>query len=283
MEISDWGKYANNLKTLMVHKQVSVVTDGGLEFDVTIPNVDNFPHKTRCMVMIDTLTISVIDDDNTDNVNRNNFAENYPELFSLPTVGVSMEGIGVMNSYDNINNQNSIVGYCPLSSVKVLSEKYARSMSFVYQNSGNIHTCGVLCQSPLGKSVRMRFHDLTIPQSVNESNLIKNTQRRVLSLAKATTSNSTVVTIVAATGSSSATAGNSSVKVGMDVAGTGYGGTPFTATVDAISGNSVTMSSAQTIQANSSLIFNQQPRTNVYNVTLNLKLLYLDNEDMKQV
>eukprot|EP01051_Picozoa_sp_SAG22_P006473 SAG22_NODE_424_length_10663_cov_93.402026_17_plen_205_part_00 len=170
----DWGKYANNMKTLLIHKNVEVQPGKQLEFPTFIPGLDNFPHKSRCLIMIDTLTVGLIDGSNTTDTSTNLFASKNPEMFSLPTIGVSVEGLGVMNSYDNINNQNSLIGCCPVSTVKVLSSSLSKAMSFVYQNNGTILSCGVLCQSPFGKSFTIRFHDFTIAQSPNESNLIKN-------------------------------------------------------------------------------------------------------------
>jgi len=174
MDASNWGRYANNMKTLLIHKNVAVQPGDSLHFTTFIPSVDNFPHKSRCLLMIDTLTIGLMDATNVNDASANNFAANNPEMFSLPTIGVSVEGLGVMNSYDNINNQNSLIGCCPVSTVKVLSSSISKAMSFVYQNNGSILSSGVLCHSPFGKSFTIRFHDFTIAQSPNESNLIKN-------------------------------------------------------------------------------------------------------------
>ena len=110
MSSTHFGKYANNVKTLLIHAPVQLLPGDPLEFTEHILNVANFPHKNRCMIMIDTLSITALNDVNTDDVNRNNFAEQFPELFSLPIVGVSADGLGVQNSYDTISNQNSFIG-----------------------------------------------------------------------------------------------------------------------------------------------------------------------------
>ena len=51
---------ANNMKTLLIQKTINLDFDQNVEFDVTVPNVSNFPHKNRCVVMIDTLSISAV-------------------------------------------------------------------------------------------------------------------------------------------------------------------------------------------------------------------------------
>ncbi len=282
MEATNWGKYANNMKTLLIQKTINLDFDQNVEFDVTVPNVFNFPHKNRCVVMIDTLSISAVSNENTNIKTRNFFAEDYPELWSLPTIGVSLDGMGVVNSYDTISNQNNIVGICPLHTEKALSTEHSGGMTFVYQNTGSIHTCGSLCQSPFGKSMRVRLFDLASGSAGQTSLNPLKSQRRE--------------TTVTASIPGGYAMPNTAIPIDLPT----YGGTnhaikiddevfeddnTLIGTVTAISGagNQITLSSAATITDDEILTIRAPDEQKEYVININIKMLFVDEEDMKEV
>jgi hypothetical protein len=283
MDAVNWGKYANNMKTLLIQEAVELEYGETLTLDVTIPNIDNFPHKSRCIAMVDTLSISTHDTDNMNIKARNLLAEDFPELWSCPAVGVSIDGIGVMNSYGNKTNQNSIISVCPLHTEKALSTEHSDGISYVFKNTGSIHTCGVMCQSPFGKSLRINFVDCSnIPagQRDNKSLFIRSEQRK------------TLVQVVANHGGMAS--GDIPIVV-QDYGGINYGvklgdevyddGGLFLGRVAGRNnaGTQITVPAQVTVVADEFLTVQSPPITKNYNVTINLKLLYIDNEDMKQV
>ena len=165
MDSTHFGKYANNLHTLIVRDRREYLAGEGFAFQTTIPQ-NGFPHKKRCMVMLESLTIGYHDASNTSTANPNNSLNNKFDadknpFFDDPTVAVSVDGMGVMNSYDNINNQNGFVGIAPLKTNRILSTKNTTATNAVYENScGNILTKGVLAQSPFGKGLNVRILDM---------------------------------------------------------------------------------------------------------------------------
>eukprot|EP01051_Picozoa_sp_SAG22_P008115 SAG22_NODE_601_length_8666_cov_7.089413_6_plen_167_part_00 len=51
-------------QTLLIQEAVELEFGEKLTLDVSIPNIDNFPHKSRCIAMVDTLSISTYDNEN---------------------------------------------------------------------------------------------------------------------------------------------------------------------------------------------------------------------------
>eukprot|EP01051_Picozoa_sp_SAG22_P007597 SAG22_NODE_540_length_9301_cov_422.312758_5_plen_284_part_00 len=283
MDAGNWGKYANNMKTLLIQEAVELEFDERLTLDVTIPNIDNFPHKSRCIAMVDTLAFATYDNDNLNVKTRNLMAEDFPELWSCPVVGVSIDGIGVMNSYGNKTNQNSIIGLCPLHTEKSLSTEHSDGISYVFRNTGSIHTCGVLCQSPFGKSLRVQFVDCSnIPdgQRDNNSQFIKSERRertvQVVANHGGMAGFDIPITVEDYGGI------NNGVKLGDEVYDDG-GDLLGRVVGKNNAGTQITLHQQVVVAADDVLTVKAPTITKTYSVSVNLKLLYIDDEDMKQV
>jgi len=164
-ERTHFGKYANNMHTLIIRERREFLDGEKIAFSATIPQ-NGFPHKKRCMVMLESLTIGIQDEANLSTNNLFDGSKN--SFFGDPTVAVSIDGMGVMNSYDNINNQNGFVGIAPLKTNRVLSTNKTQETNAVYENScGSILTKGVLAQSPFGKGLNVRILDMGSQDTVD--------------------------------------------------------------------------------------------------------------------
>ena len=158
-----WGKYANNIHTLNITKDLTGYKEGDdIKFTATIPQ-NGFPHKNRCLVMIDSLCFR-LNKPNAGNAaaphggSIANFATSYVNIMAEPTIAVSLDGLGVMNSYDTLNRQNDIVGEVDLYINKASGARQKASVSARYKG-GDIFSRGVLAQSPFGKSLGIRILD----------------------------------------------------------------------------------------------------------------------------
>lgn len=293
MSSAHFGKYANNMKSLFIHELVVLSPNERLEFEKSIPNVDNFPNKNRCLIMIDTLSITALDETNIEVSTRNHFAEKFPELFSLPLIGVSIDGLGVQNTYDTINKQNSLVGICPLTTDKVMSNNSSVSMNFNYQNVGNILSCGVLGSSPFGKSLKFRLFDYGKKQFANDPMSLQNTSRAVEVRVSATTdlqanpAGLRTFTYLAPEGKPSDEL-NDAIQIGMLIIGHQADGTPYFAdevlahrVIDGVP--TIFMEHLRSVVQGNKITFFQPIEDKAYVVNINLKMLFLDEEDMKEV
>ena len=61
-ERTHFGKYANNMHTLIIRERREFLDGEKIAFSATIPQ-NGFPHKKRCMVMLESLTIGIQDED----------------------------------------------------------------------------------------------------------------------------------------------------------------------------------------------------------------------------
>ena len=170
-----WGKYANNIHTLNITKDLTGYKAGDdIKFTATIPQ-NGFPHKNRCLVMIDSLCFRL----NKPNLGNAaaphggsiaNFASSYINIMAELTIAVSLDGLGVMNSYDTVNKQNDVVGVVGLHLNKgsaLAQERFVRSID----KGGDIFSRGVLAQSPFGKSLGIRILDAVTLKSLTHSRL----------------------------------------------------------------------------------------------------------------
>ena len=170
-----WGKYANNIHTLNITQElVGYKKHDDIKFTATIPQ-NGFPHKNRCLVMIDSFSFRM-NKPNGGGVQAphggtvTNFAASYINIMAERTIAVSLDGLGVMNSYDTVNRQNDVVGVVGLLINKggaLASERFVRSID----KGGDILSRGVLAQSPFGKSLGIRILDATTLKPLTHSRL----------------------------------------------------------------------------------------------------------------
>ena len=164
MDASNWGKYANNICTLTLtceNPQPHTIQAGDtysseLIFrDVAIPNIQNFPHKKRCMLMVKDLSIIAECDQGGGGQDWSN--EN---LYDGPYVSVEMDGLAVQNSYNNKHNQSNTVACGSLKIANVIDDETVYGNFFLESGCVNPLTDGVLCSSPFGKNISIRVMDM---------------------------------------------------------------------------------------------------------------------------
>ena len=160
MDASNWGKYANNLCTLMLkcenpQRAVSDNHTSELVFqNVSIPNIANFPHKKRCMLMVKDLSIITSCDHGGGGEDWSN--EN---LYDGPFVTIEMDGLAVQNSYNNVFNQGNTVAHGTIKIANVIDDETTYGNFFLESGCVNPLTDGVLCGSPFGKQISIRVLD----------------------------------------------------------------------------------------------------------------------------
>ena len=153
-----WGKYANNIHTLNITQElVGYKKHDDIKFTATIPQ-NGFPHKNRCLVMIDSLSFRLHKPGNNQGA-VSTYVTAYTSITAEPSLAVSLDGLGVMNSYDTVNKQNDVVGvvdlYINKGSATAITSRSVRSVN----KGGDIFSKGVLAQSPFGKSLGIRLLD----------------------------------------------------------------------------------------------------------------------------
>ena len=152
-----WGKYANNIHTVNITQElVGYKKHDDIKFTATIPQ-NGFPHKNRCLVMIDSLSFRLHKPGNNQGA-VSTYVTAYTSITAEPSLAVSLDGLGVMNSYDTLNRQNDIVGEVDLYINKASGARQKASVSARYKG-GDIFSRGVLAQSPFGKSLGIRILD----------------------------------------------------------------------------------------------------------------------------
>ena len=168
-----WGKYANTIHTLNIAQELVGYKEGGdIKFTATIPQ-NRFPHKNRCLVMIDSFSFRLNKPlAGIVALSPGDYVKTYETIMAEPTIAVSLDGLGVMNSYDTLNRQNDIVGVVDLYINKATGIRQAACVHSV-KNGGDIFSKGVLTQSPFGKSLGIRIldaHTLKTLKQHKESN-----------------------------------------------------------------------------------------------------------------
>ena len=153
-----WGKYANNIHTLNITQElVGYKKHDDIKFTATIPQ-NGFPHKNRCLVMIDSLSFRLHKPGNNQGA-LSTYVTAYTSITAEPSLAVSLDGLGVMNSYDTVNKQNDVVGvvdlYINKGAATAITSRSVRSVN----KGGDIFSKGVLAQSPFGKSLGIRLLD----------------------------------------------------------------------------------------------------------------------------
>ena len=153
-----WGKYANNIHTLNITQElVGYKKHDDIKFTATIPQ-NGFPHKNRCLVMIDSLSFRQHKPGNNQGA-LSTYVTAYTSITAEPSLAVSLDGLGVMNSYDTVNKQNDVVGvvdlYINKGAATSITSRSVRSVN----KGGDIFSKGVLAQSPFGKSLGIRLLD----------------------------------------------------------------------------------------------------------------------------
>ena len=154
-----WGKFANNIHTLNIAQDlVGYKAGDDIKFTATIPQ-NGFPHKNRCLVMIDSFSF-LLNKPTADAAASavGTYTTHYESIMSERSLAVSLDGLGVMNSYDTLNRQNDIVGEVDLYINKASGARQKASVSARYKG-GDIFSRGVLAQSPFGKSLGIRILD----------------------------------------------------------------------------------------------------------------------------
>ena len=154
-----WGKFANNIHTLNIAQDlVGYKAGDDIKFTATIPQ-NGFPHKNRCLVMIDSFSFLLNKPTALAPASTvNTYTTHYESIMSERSLAVSLDGLGVMNSYDTLNRQNDIVGVVDLYINKAQGARQKASVSARYKG-GDIFSRGVLAQSPFGKSLGIRILD----------------------------------------------------------------------------------------------------------------------------
>ena len=164
-----WGKYANNIHTLNITQElVGYKKHDDIKFTATIPQ-NGFPHKNRCLVMIDSLSFRLHKPGNNQGA-VSTYVTAYTSITAEPSLAVSLDGLGVMNSYDTVNKQNDVVGVVCLHLNKgsaLAQERFVCSVD----KGGDIFSRGVLAQSPFGKSLGIRILDAVTLKSLTHSRL----------------------------------------------------------------------------------------------------------------
>ena len=152
------GKIANNSVTLVLSSQTTAVSPvevhadsagnpNHADFSLTLPNLVGFPHKSRCLCHIESITAVVS-----------------PALSpGVGVIGVVIEGMAPHKVFRN-GGEHGYVGFLTLKSSAVSDDDDNTDVSMcgeTFTASGDIITNGVMCQSPFGKRIRVRCYNAT--------------------------------------------------------------------------------------------------------------------------
>ena len=164
------GKIANNSMTLVLCS--SDGSDGSFDnfdFEINVPNIAGFPHKTRCLLQVQSIELGTLDILAADATGKafNN------------VIGVKIDGLSSMTKVFSNGGTNSVgysagsgavhyegyVGILPFragmtpdldNGLQGLPSQYAFG-SLTYATDGDILNHGVLCESPFGKRLRIQL------------------------------------------------------------------------------------------------------------------------------
>ena len=139
------GKYVNNVATLVLRASDKLSGDG-TDYYVSVPNAVGFPNKTRCLAMVQKVLLYPCDKHADDDV---------PIM-----LGVEIDQMAARNQFytqntgDSRLSSRSIIGY-----VTPTGSFVTDTVVTAFGNScdGDILTHGVDCQSPFGKTLRVRL------------------------------------------------------------------------------------------------------------------------------
>lgn len=147
------------------------------DYIVNIPNIIGYPEHKRCLVQLQSLSLFPTNEfsmTNLTHTTRPNEADQVCPVY----VGVEVQGIGGQNMFSTAGGtlrNTQLVGTCCLEVKGHRNQIMAgsgvdighRVLSYGYDNSRSILDDGVLVNSPFGKSVRVRFVNLTTNQTLN--------------------------------------------------------------------------------------------------------------------
>ena len=172
-------RFRRNAQMTVKYKGFDSAGESHCNFDCFIPNIIGFPEHKRCLVQVQSFSVFA----------SNTFSEQgaytlddgigigIADVQELPAVvGIEIGGVGVMKVFstskgqrDNPNtkgklSQSDYVAIAPLQANltgETTDTTKHRRLSYGWTNEKPITTDGVLISSPFGKSIKLRYVNLT--------------------------------------------------------------------------------------------------------------------------
>eukprot|EP01045_Picozoa_sp_COSAG04_P019256 COSAG04_NODE_1855_length_5385_cov_4.796443_2_plen_426_part_00 len=163
-----WNLFAATTVDGITHGFPSA-TDNHCNYTVTIPNTVGYPEHKRCLVQVQSLAFHA----------EAHFVSNHTTRLNPIYIGVEAEGLGVQqnfSSHTNLSSSNrfngrvsdsNVIGYLNLTEQADFNALRPDYTGFVYTNNRSILDDGVLCSSPFGKQLRIKFLNLTNKSILN--------------------------------------------------------------------------------------------------------------------
>lgn len=131
-------------------------TDNHCNYTATIPNTIGYPEHKRCLVQVQSFALH----------GERDFAAQHLDRINPMFIGVEVEGMGVQHNFSSHNATSSvtnsnIIGY---TNFDLRSQN---PQAYQYTNTRSIVDDGILCSSPFGKQIRVRFLNLTNKKILN--------------------------------------------------------------------------------------------------------------------
>ena len=147
------------------------------DYVVNIPNIIGYPEHKRCLVQLQSLSLFPNNEFAMTDLNHNT-RPGVAQQACPVYVGVEVQGVGGSNMFTSSGGtlrDTQLVGTCCLDVKGHRFEHLSggsvdvghRVMSYGYDNSRSVLDDGVLINSPFGKSVRVRFLNLTTNETLN--------------------------------------------------------------------------------------------------------------------
>eukprot|EP01043_Picozoa_sp_COSAG02_P037610 COSAG02_NODE_2836_length_7923_cov_152.700153_5_plen_563_part_00 len=147
------------------------------DYIVNIPNIIGYPEHKRCLVQLQSLSLFPHNEFAMTDLNHNTRAGVTQQACPV-YVGVEVQGVGGSNMFSTTGGtlrDTQLVGTCCLDVKGHRFEHLGghgvdvghRVLSYGYDNCRSVLDDGVLINSPFGKSVRVRFLNLTTNETLN--------------------------------------------------------------------------------------------------------------------
>ena len=131
-------------------------TDNHCNYIATIPNTIGYPEHKRCLAQVQSFALH----------GEADFAPQHTDRINPMFVGVEVAGLGIQHNFSSHNSTSSvtnsnILGY---ANFELRDQK---PQAYNYTNQRSIVDDGILCSSPFGKQIRVRFVNLTNNKTLN--------------------------------------------------------------------------------------------------------------------
>jgi len=167
--------FRRNAQFRVMYRGFDTTTESHCNFKCFIPNIIGFPEHKRCLVQVQSFSVSGANTFSDTSFSESNVNLTVPDIQELPVVvGIEIGGVGVQKAFSTSKGfrqvggnstgtlaQSDYIAIAPLEANSTGETTKAKRLSYGWTNQKPITTDGVLINSPFGQTLNLRYVNLT--------------------------------------------------------------------------------------------------------------------------